>query len=73
MEFRLPANLQSKLVAYDPELKALARTERSTTTKKSKYPLGNPPALIPTHIVDDISFQIAVDGINTNLVPTKIP
>jgi hypothetical protein len=73
MEFRLPANLQSKLVAYDPELKALARTERNGTTKKSKYPLGNPPALIPTHIVDDISFQIAVDGINTNLVPTEIP
>jgi hypothetical protein len=71
MEFKLPANLQSKLVAYDPELKALARTERSTTTKKSKYPLGNPPALIPTHIVDDISFQIAVDGINTNLVPRR--
>jgi hypothetical protein len=71
MEFRLPANLQSKLVAYDPELKALARTERSATTKKSKYPLGNPPALIPTHIVNDISFQIAVDGINTNLVPRR--
>lgn len=71
MEFRLPANLQSKLVAYDPELKALARTERSTTTKKSKYPLGNPPALIPTHIVNYISWQIAVDGINTNLVPRR--
>jgi hypothetical protein len=49
----------------------LARTERSATTKKSKYPLGNPPALIPTHIVNDISFQIAVDGINTNLVPRR--
>jgi hypothetical protein len=71
MEFKLPANLQSKLIAYDPELKALARTERSATTKKSKYPLGNPPALIPTHIVNDISFQIAVDGINTNLVPRR--
>tara|TARA_R110000868_G_scaffold19815_3_gene84737 strand:+ start:453 stop:2159 length:1707 start_codon:yes stop_codon:yes gene_type:complete len=71
MEFRLPANLQSKLVTYDPELKALARTERSTTTKKSKYPLGNPPVLIPTHIVDDISWQIAVDGINTNLVQRR--
>ena len=71
MEFRLPANLQSKLVAYDPELKALARTEKNGTTKKSKYPLGNPPALIPTHIVDDISWQIAVDGINTNLVPRR--
>jgi hypothetical protein len=71
MEFKLPANLQSKLVAYDPELKALARTEKNGTTKKSKYPLGNPPALIPTHIVDDISWQIAVDGINTNLVPRR--
>jgi hypothetical protein len=71
MEFKLPANLQSKLIAYDPELKALARTERSATTKKSKYPLGNPPALIPTHIVNDISFQIAVDGINTNPVPRR--
>jgi hypothetical protein len=71
MEFRLPPNLQSKLIAYDPELKALARTKRSTTTKKPKYPLGNPPALIPTHIVDDISFQIAVDGINMNLVPRR--
>ena len=68
MEFKLPANLQSKLVAYDPEIKALARTRKSTTTKKSKYPLGNPPALIPTHIVDNNSWQIAVDGINTNLV-----
>jgi hypothetical protein len=71
MEFKLPANLQSKLIAYDPELKALARTEKSATTKKSKYPLGNPPALIPTHIVNDISFQIAVDGINTNLAPRR--
>jgi len=71
MEFKLPVNLQSKLIAYDPELKALARIEKNGTTKKSKYPLGNPPALIPTDIVDDISWQIAVDGINTNLVPRR--
>jgi hypothetical protein len=42
MQFSLPTNLQAELVAYDPQLKALARTKKQSTTKKSKYPLGNP-------------------------------
>jgi hypothetical protein len=47
MQFQLPTNLQSELIAYDPQLKALARTQKQSTTKKSKYPLGNPVDLIP--------------------------
>ena len=71
MQFQLPTNLQSELIAYDPQLKALARTQKQSTTTKSKYPLGNPIGIIPDDIVSDISLQIAIDGINTHLAPRR--
>ena len=64
MNFRLPTNLQTKLVAYDPQLKALARTQKQSTTKKSKYPLGNPVDLIPNDIISATELQDAIDSIN---------
>ena len=71
MEFRLPTNLQAELVAYDPQLKALARTQKQSTTKKSKYPLGNPVDLIPTDIISAIELQKAIDDINQEAAPSR--
>ena len=71
MEFRLPTNLQTKLVAYDPQLKALARTQKQSTTKKSKYPLGNPVDLIPNDIIPAARLQDAIDDINQEAAPSR--
>jgi len=71
MEFRLPANLQTKLVAYDPQLKALVRTKKESTTKKSKYPLGNPVDLIPDDIIPATALQNAIDSINQHAAPDR--
>jgi hypothetical protein len=71
MEFRLPTNLQTKLVAYDPQLKALARTQKQSTTKKSKYPLGNPVDLIPDDIIPATAVQNAIDSINQHAAPDR--
>ena len=71
MEFRLPTNLQTKLVAYDPQLKALARTQKQSTTKKSKYPLGNPVDLIPNDIISATELQDAIDTINRTAAPGR--
>ena len=64
MQFQLPTNLQAELVAYDPQLKALARTQKQSTTKKSKYPLGNPVDLIPADIISATALQNTIDSIN---------
>ena len=67
MQFQLPSNLQTELLAYDPQLKALARQQRQQTpTKKSKYPLGNIPHLIPHSVVRESLQQDAIDNINGN-------
>lgn len=67
MQFQLPSNLQTELIAYDPQLKALARQQRATkSTKKSKYPLGNIPHLIPHSVVRESLQQDAIDNINGN-------
>jgi hypothetical protein len=68
MQFQLPSNLQTELIAYDPQLKALARQQRANkpASKKSKYPLGNIPHLIPYHIVRESLQQDAIDNINSN-------
>jgi len=67
MEFRLPTNLQTQLIAYDPQLKALARQKRATQpAKKSKYPLGNIPHLIPYNVIRESVQQDAIDLINGN-------
>jgi hypothetical protein len=71
MEFRLPTNLQAELVAYDPQLKALARTQKQSTTKKSKYPLGNPVDLIPDDIISATALQNAIDSINQEPAPSR--
>jgi hypothetical protein len=68
MEFRLPLNLQTELIAYDPQLKALARQQNTNKkpVKKSKYPLGNIPHLIPYSVVRESLQQDAIDNINGN-------
>jgi hypothetical protein len=71
MQFQLPTNLQTKLVAYDPQLKALARTQKQSTTKKSKYPLGNPVDLIPNDIIPATAVQNAIDSINQHAAPDR--
>ena len=71
MQFQLPTNLQTKLIAYDPQLKALARTQTQSTTKKSKYPLGNPVDLIPNDIITADRLQDAIDAINKEQAPGR--
>jgi hypothetical protein len=71
MQFQLPTNLQTELVAYDPQLKALARTQKQSTTKKSKYPLGNPVDLIPNEIITADRVQDAIDAINKAPAPGR--
>jgi hypothetical protein len=69
MQFQLPTNLQSKLIAYDPQLKALARSQNKPKTKKSKYPLGNPVDLIPNDIIKPARLQAAIDARSTESQP----
>ena len=71
MQFQLPTNLQTKLVAYDPQLKALARTQKQSTNKKSKHPLGNPVDLIPNDIIPATALQNAIDAINLAAAPGR--
>lgn len=71
MQFQLSTNLQAELVAYDPQLKALARTQKQSTTKKSKYPLGNPVDLIPNDIITAARLQDAIDAINKEPAPGR--
>ena len=71
MQFQLPTNLQTKLIAYDPQLKALARAEKQSTPRKSKYPLGNPVDLIPNDIITAARLQDAIDAINKEQAPGR--
>jgi len=72
MHFALPSNLQQELLAYDPKLKALAKqTDNKKPAKKSKYPLGNIPHLIPEDVVRSSYQQTAIDNINTQLAPGR--
>jgi hypothetical protein len=71
MQFQLSTNLQSELIAYDPQLKALARSQKQSTTKKSKYPLGNPVDLIPNDIITAARLQDAIDAINKEPAPGR--
>jgi len=64
MQFSLPSNLKEQLIAYDPKLKALARSSEPSKSKKSQYPLGVPEDLIPEHIVDKEHVIQAVKVIN---------
>ena len=76
MEFRLPENLHTQLLAYDPALKALAKQQQAANKpaspkKKAKYPIGNINDLIPTNIVSAADMQSAVDYINGQTAPYK--
>ena len=72
MQFQLPSNLQTELIAYDPKLKALAKEKQSRkTTKKAKYPLGNIPHLIPENVVRGSYQQDAIDRINASGVSER--
>jgi hypothetical protein len=71
MQFQLPSNLQTELLAYDPTLKVLAKQTKQTTTKKAKYPLGNIPHLIPHNVVRESDQQAAIDEINQQKAPDR--
>jgi len=71
MQFQLPSNLQTELLAYDPALKALAQQAKPKTTKKAKYPLGNIPHLIPHNVVRESDQQAAIDHINQQKAPDR--
>ena len=76
MEFRLPENLHTQLLAYDPALKALAKEQKAAnkpapTKKKAKYPIGNINDLIPANIVSAADMQPTVDYINGQTAPYK--
>jgi hypothetical protein len=65
MQFQLPSNLQTQLLAYDPTLKKLVQESKpKSTSKKPKYPLGNINDLIPTEIIRASMHQDATDNIN---------
>jgi len=71
MQFKLPSNLQTELLAYDPTLKVLAKQTNNKTTKKAKYPLGNIPHLIPHNVVRESDQQAAIDEINQQAAPDR--
>jgi hypothetical protein len=72
MEFRLPQNLQVELLSYDPALKALARQNKTASTKtKSKYPLGNPISLVPNDVLRQSLLDDAITHINANPVAAR--
>jgi hypothetical protein len=71
MQFQLPSNLQTELLAYDPTLKVLAKQTKNTPTKKAKYPLGNIPHLIPHNVVRESDQQAAIDHINQQKAPDR--
>jgi len=71
MQFQLPSNLQTELLAYDPTLKVLAKQAKPKATKKAKYPLGNIPHLIPHNVVRESDQQAAIDHINQQQAPNR--
>ena len=73
MQFKLPSNLQTELLAYDPTLKVLAKQAqaKAAPTKKAKYPLGNIPHLIPHNVVRESDQQAAIDHINQQSAPDR--
>jgi hypothetical protein len=65
MQFFLPQNLATELIPYDPTLKKLARTTKSTSkSTKPKFPLGQPFDIIPPDVIKTSLVQDAVNLIN---------
>jgi hypothetical protein len=73
MQFQLPANLRTELLAYDPKLKALAKATATTANKpkKQRSHLGLPDDIIPAHIVTPNDLLAAVTAINQAEVPYR--
>lgn len=72
MQFQLPANLRTELLAYDPKLKALFKSETPATKPKrqSNY-FGLPDDIIPAHIVTPNDLLAAITYINKQDVPNR--
>jgi len=73
MQFQLPANLRTELLAYDPKLKALAKaaTIPISKPKKPRSHLGLPNDIIPAHIVMPSNLLAAIIAINQEEVPYR--
>jgi hypothetical protein len=72
MQFQLPANLQVELLAYDPTLKQLARTNNpKTKSTKPKFPLGQPYSFVPEDAIKASLVQNAIDLINAEPVERR--
>ena len=73
MQFQLPANLRTELLAYDPKLKALAKATATTANKpkKQRTHLGLPDDIIPAHIITPNDLLAAVTAINQAEVPYR--
>ena len=72
MEFRLPSNLQTELLAYDPKLKQLAREQNPKAVKaKPKFPLGAVFDLIPADVIRPEGLEDAVTSINSRGVEQR--
>ena len=73
MQFQLPANLRTELLAYDPKLKALAKALATTASKpkKQRTHLGLPDDIIPAHIITPNDLLAAVTAINQAEVPYR--
>ena len=69
MQFQLPSNLQSELLAYDPKLKQLHQEQNPKVTKaKPKFPLGAVFDLIPADVIRSTALEDAVTSINSRSV-----
>ena len=72
MQFQLPQGLQVELLAYDPTLKQLARTNNSKTkSTKPKFPLGQPYSFVPEDAIKTSLVQDAIDLINAEPVERR--
>lgn len=73
MQFQLPANLRTELLAYDPKSKALAKALATTASKpkKQRTHLGLPDDIIPAHIITPNDLLAAVTAINQAEVPYR--
>jgi hypothetical protein len=73
MQFALPVNLRTELLAYDPKLKALAKATATTANKpkKQRTHLGLPDDIIPAHIITPNELLLQVTAINQAEVPYR--
>jgi hypothetical protein len=69
MQFALPSNLQTELLAYDPQLKQMYRAQNAVAAKaKPKFPLGAVFDLIPADVVKPTGLEQVVTDLNARSV-----